>query len=87
MTSSESSGVSSALQQMIKYAQIEAFNNWAEKNTDLVPKGTNATNSPILFRIWCGGQEHRPPCRGVQHPGCNYLAPCGSICDKCGAST
>lgn len=26
-------------------------------------------------------------CRGVAHPGCNYLAPCGSFCDKCGAKT
>jgi hypothetical protein len=23
-------------------------------------------------------------CPGVQHAGCNYLAACGSVCNKCG---
>ena len=25
-------------------------------------------------------------CRGVQHPNCEYLATCGSVCNKCGQS-
>jgi len=39
---------------------------------------------------WAGWQARGKlykPCRGVSHPNCNYLAPCGSICNKCGQAT
>jgi hypothetical protein len=36
---------------------------------------------------WKARAAFRPPCRGVRHPNCDYLAPCGSICNKCGQAT
>jgi hypothetical protein len=33
---------------------------------------------------WQARAAHIKPCRGIAHPGCDYLTPCGSICNKCG---
>ena len=45
---------------------------------------------PAINLAWAAWQARAAlasQCRGVAHPGCNYLAPCGAVCDKCGAKT
>ena len=41
----------------------------------------------IAWSSWQDRAALASKCRGVAHPGCNYLAPCGAVCDKCGAKT
>jgi hypothetical protein len=39
-----------------------------------------------LFEAWQGRAKLVKQCRGIAHAGCHYLAPCGSVCNKCGRS-
>ena len=41
----------------------------------------------IAWSSWQARAAIASKCLGVAHQGCNYLAPCGSVCDKCGAKT
>ena len=41
----------------------------------------------IAWSSWKARAALASKCQGVAHQGCNYLAPCGSVCDKCGAKT
>ena len=36
------------------------------------------------WTVWQARAALNKPCRGIAHHGCDYLAPCGSICNKCG---
>ena len=38
----------------------------------------------LAWEGWKARAAYQRPCRGVAHPGCDYLAPCGSVCNKCG---
>jgi hypothetical protein len=31
-----------------------------------------------------GDQDQEPLCKGIPRRGCNYLAPCDTVCNKCG---
>lgn len=70
---------------MIESMEREAFDKWARTETLL----NRITNNELIFAwaAWRARAAHASKCRGVAHPGCNYLAPCGAVCDKCGAKT
>lgn len=52
-------------------------------------KGAQYVNesTQVAWSSWQARAALASKCRGVAHQGCNYLAPCGSVCDKCGAKT
>lgn len=60
------------------------FGEWAMRKD-----GDNYENEYVrsAWHAWQARAAMNSKCRGVAHPGCNYLAPCGSICAKCGAKT
>ena len=70
---------------MIESMEREAFDKWARTETLL----NRISNNELIFAwaAWRARAALASQCRGVAHPGCNYLAPCGSVCDKCGAKT
>ena len=75
---------------MIAALERQQFDQWARDNSGdgkLFSPGVSASTAPFYFAIWRGGFSFQRPCRGVQHPGCEYLAPCGGVCNKCGQST
>ena len=52
------------------------------KFLDIVLEYTD--NPRAIFKAGvCYGEQNKQ-CRGVSHPGCEYLGTCGSICNKCG---
>ena len=80
----------SGLAAMIATLERQQFDQWARDNSGegkLFSPGVSAVSAPFYFAIWRGGFSFKRPCRGVEHRGCNYLAPCGGICDKCGQAT
>jgi hypothetical protein len=36
------------------------------------------------WQAWKARGALQRPCRGIPHRGCDYLAACGSVCNKCG---
>jgi hypothetical protein len=44
-------------------------------------------NVQLAWCAWEARAAQQRPCRGVAQPGCNYLAACGSVCNKCGQAT
>lgn len=83
---------------MIERMEREAFEDFmksppfeygAERMTDLSawPGNYRAIAVQLAWGAWKARASLASQCRGVAHPGCNYLAPCGSVCDKCGAKT
>ena len=63
---------------MLENMEREAFEKWCGDNPDAVNDA---------FTGWKARASLQRQCRGVAHHGCNYLAPCGSICNKCGQAT
>lgn len=75
---------------LIADLERQQFDQWARDNTGdgkLFSPGVSAATAPFYFAIWRGGFSFQRPCRGVKHNGCEYLAPCGGVCNKCGQST
>jgi hypothetical protein len=44
------------------------------------------TEVDIAWTMWQARAKLQQPCRGIAHPGCDYLAGCGTVCNKCGQS-
>lgn len=88
----------SSLDWMIERMEREAFEAFVtappfEYSTE---RRSNLSAWPLKYRLpainfaweaWQARSVLASKCRGVAHQGCNYLAPCGSVCDKCGAKT
>jgi len=75
---------------LIADLERQQFDQWARDNTGdgkLFSPGVSAATAPFYFAIWRGGFSFQRPCRGVKHNGCEYLSPCGGVCNKCGQST
>lgn len=70
-----------SLQDIIEQMERKAFAEWHERT-----HGKDAVVDPLSWAAWQGRAALVKVCRGVRHPGCEYLAVCGSICDKCGQS-
>jgi hypothetical protein len=66
---------------VIARMEREAFEKWLMDY--LGPLTTNVEKS-AMWAAWQARGALRVPCRGVTRNGCAYLAPCGSICNKCG---
>ena len=65
------------LEKLIEGQERNEFAKWLDRCNELgLPK------KPI--DAWVARSTLSGKCRGVAHPDCNYLAPCGSVCTKCG---
>lgn len=72
--------LSAVLEDMLAEAELIAFNKWflGEQGKEYDGMYTFA------MAAWKARAATASKCRGVARPGCDYLAPCGMICDKCG---
>ena len=83
----------SSIDGMIEHMEREAFER--EMGAAFGPRGLRRNQfggyedsvTLIAWSSWQARAALASKCRGVAHPGCNYLAPCGAVCDKCGAKT
>jgi hypothetical protein len=82
--------VVSGLAEMIVRMEREAFERWASGGEDCPEAVERKGDGYKLIQIqwfwaaWKARAALQRPCQGIAHPNCNYLAPCGSICNKCG---
>jgi hypothetical protein len=72
-----------SLREMIDRLERQQFEEWVKDY--LGPLTTNFEKS-AMWAAWQGRGALQSKCRGVAHPGCNYLAACGGVCNKCGQS-
>ena len=72
-----------------KFVTAPPFEYSAERMTELSawPGNYRSLAVQLAWEAWQARAAFRQPCRGVRHPNCDYLAPCGSICNKCGQKT
>lgn len=68
--------------------RLVAFDRWCADNghgtIDDMLAPLDRSLRELMWSAWQGRGALRIPCRGVTRDGCHYLAPCGSICNKCG---
>ena len=83
----------SRIVELIESMERDAFEHWMSDEGE-APKAVEKKEgvyvllqSQICWVAWKARAAHQRPCRGVSHRGCDYLAPCGSVCDKCGQRT
>lgn len=79
----------SHLAKLVADMERAEFEKWAKSAPDVldVHMVNGVYSDDDTSRCWAGWQARAAlvkPCRGIAHRGCNYLAVCGSICDKCG---
>lgn len=76
------------LADMIARTERKAFDRWCADNghgtIDDMLAPLDRSLRELMWSAWQGRGALRIPCRGVTRDGCHYLAPCGSICNKCG---
>lgn len=77
---------------MLKRMERDAFEKWCLKNNIDVRKQIDTDHymmneTRAAWDAWHARGALQRPCRGVRHDGCDYMAPCGSVCDKCGKAT
>jgi hypothetical protein len=68
---------------MLEKMEREAFEKWWRMEGTFCDNPFTSKKETAL-ESWKARGVLNKPCRGVEHHGCNYLAPCGSICNKCG---
>ena len=76
--------VTVSLEQMISDMETAEFEKWWRTNG--IERASYAEKAAAK-KGWKARATFRHQCRGVSHPNCDYLAPCGSICNKCGQAT
>ena len=69
-----------------KFVVAPPFEYSTERMTELSawPGNYRSIAVQLAWESWKARAAHQKHCRGVKHDGCDYLAPCGSVCDKCG---
>lgn len=75
----------STLQDMIDEMERKEFEQWYATNAfnfERDPIGSR--DCGLQWAAWKARGALMTKCRGVTHPGCDYLAVCGSVCNKCG---
>lgn len=70
-----------SLREMIARLERQQFDEWAKANG--FGKSLATT---WAWQAWQARGALQAKCRGVAHHGCNYLAACGGVCNKCGQS-
>ncbi len=80
-----------SLREMIARLERQQFEEWAIReryaerdHTGLWFFGQHSGST--LWVAWQARGLMQVQCRGVAHHGCNYLAACGGVCNKCGQS-
>ena len=72
---------------MLQKMEREAFENWYAMNSfDFIMNPFGSKEYCMQWNAWKARAALNKPCCGIAHPECDYLAPCGSICNKCGKS-
>ena len=74
----------STLQDMIEAAERQAFETWQQTSPDRLWNNGSAGLGATAWAAWQARGALQGKCRGVARDGCNYLAPCGGLCNKCG---
>lgn len=69
------------LEDMLAEAELVAFNKWFQGEQGKEYDGMYT----FALAAWNARAAKASKCRGVARSGCEYLAPCGMICDKCGS--
>lgn len=70
---------------MLEKMERAAFEKWyAENAFNFERDPIGSRDCGLQWAAWKARAAHNKPCRGIAHHGCNYLAACGSICNKCG---
>lgn len=70
---------------VLQKMEREAFDNWYATNSfDFTVNPFGSRVYCMQWNAWKARASLMTPCRGIAHRGCDYLAPCGSICNKCG---
>jgi hypothetical protein len=86
------SGLNGGLAAMLKKMERDEFEKWCRENNGVpvMLKGADQYIVPVVQGAWMAWKARgalRSQCRGVAHHGCDYLSPCGSVCNKCGQAT
>ena len=71
---------------MLEKMEQDAFEKWWQLEGTFCDNPFTSKKETAL-QCWKARGALNKPCRGVAHHGCNYLAPCWSICNKCGQAT
>lgn len=79
------------INKLVEDLERKAFEQWV-KNPHMLSRRTDPGHVDEYEHPWtCGAWSAwkaraamNSKCRGVAHPRCNYLAVCGSVCNKCG---
>lgn len=91
VASTEGLGVISELRAMLAKRERSEFERWAIDSGRAYRDSNgfwfNPSESEALWYGWSARASLSAKCRGVRHAGCEYLAPCSGICDKCGRAT
>lgn len=77
------SALNEGLAVMLDQMEREAFEKWWQQEGTFCDNPFTSKKDTAL-ECWRARGKLNKPCRGVAHPRCNYLAACGSICNKCG---
>lgn len=72
---------------MIATMERQAFEAWWDRWCAAQSATLTEYDFKVAEAAWLARGAHQKPCRGVEHHGCNYLAPCGGVCNKCGQAT
>ena len=69
-----------------EFVAAPPFEYRTERMTELSawPGNYRSIAVQLAWESWKARAAHQRPCRGKRHAGCDYLAACGSVCDKCG---
>ena len=73
------------LAEMILALERKEFEQWYVENAfnfERDPIGSR--DCGLQWSAWQARAAKAAKCQGIRHAGCNYSAPCGSLCDKCG---
>ena len=77
----------STLQGMIDQLERQLFESEMLKHMmpgSLARCGDGYVFQNFAWLAWKARGALQGKCRGVTRDGCQYLAPCGGLCDKCG---
>jgi len=79
------SELSAVLADMLEQQERKEFEQWYVENAfDYVRDPIGSKLCADQWAAWKARSAMQTRCRGVARHGCDYMAPCGTVCDKCG---